>query len=81
MNLDTVTLALNDAFVLQQGQMLGNRSLGQVEAFPDMLDIALLVPQSATILSRIGCPELRISASLLNIMFLSKSWKSICRRF
>lgn len=42
MHFNAVPFPFNHPFVLEQGQMLGNRGLGQVETLPDMLDIALL---------------------------------------
>jgi hypothetical protein len=45
MHFNTFSLPANDPFVLQKGQMLGNRCLGKFEAFPDMLYVAFLGAQ------------------------------------
>lgn len=42
MHFNAVPLTFYHPFVLEQGQMLGNRGLGQVKTLPDMFDITLL---------------------------------------
>jgi hypothetical protein len=41
-DLNAITLSLDNTFVLQKRQMLGNGSLGKTEAFPDVLHITFL---------------------------------------